>query len=168
MRGPPLLIAADSSVLIDEELGGEDAVEALSKIKRRLPQTQVVVTETALQELAYLSRNGISEEVRAAANGSLRKMLARGYTPLPTLPIERETVAQIALKLRVSRIIPCEEKNDSLVVAEAAMKGCSILLSSDAHLQDAHYNARLWKVLQNSQAKNQRLVIARPSEIARK
>ncbi len=168
MPDPPLLVAVDSNVLIDEELGERDVLDALSTIKERLPHTQFVVTETVFQELAWLTENGDSPEVRAAAVGALTKMLARRYAPLAMLPVERGIAAEIALKLRMSQVIPYDEENDSLVAAEAALKGCAILLSSDCHLLDAHDNAGLWNVLQDCHAKNQRLVIARPRDIVRK
>ena len=165
MPGPPLLVAADSNVLIDEELGEADVLDALATIRKRLPQAQFVLTETVFQELAWLSQNAESQEDRATASGALTKMLARRYTPLTMLPVERGIAAQIALKLRMSETIPHEEENDSLIVAESSLKGCSILLSSDEHLIEAHRDGCLWKILKECDTESPKLIIARPRDI---
>ena len=42
---------------------------------------------------------------------------------------------RIAERIREQGLIPVEEVNDSLVLAESALLGCSMLLTSDEHLR---------------------------------
>ena len=37
--------------------------------------------------------------------------------------------------MQEARLLPAEEYNDGLILAEAALLGCAILLTSDAHLR---------------------------------
>jgi hypothetical protein len=120
------------------------------------------------QELAWIAENGDTQRQREAAEGALKNMLARGYTPVAMLPVDRGIAAEVALKLRIREVIPHEEENDSLIVVEAAMKGCSILLSSDDHLAGSHENSGLWKILEDSDVENPKIVVARPRDIVKK
>lgn len=164
----PLLIAVDSNVLMDEEDGEGDVLDALATIRARVTGAEFVVTETVFQELAWLSENGHSHPVRELANGALKNMLARRYTPLVLSPLDRGIACEVALKLRMRGIVPDEEENDSLAVAEAAMKGCGILLSSDNHLVDINKNSDFWAVLEECDTEETKLLVARPREIVRK
>ena len=76
-------------------------------------------------------------------------------------------VEQIGLKLRLRGIIPEHEVNDGFIIAEAALFGCSILLSSDGHMKDADTSA-LHRVLSDCDASGDRLLIAEPREIVAK
>ena len=44
-------------------------------------------------------------------------------------------MVEIAQKLRVDRLIPEHEVNDSYIVAEAALADCEILVTSDEHIR---------------------------------
>lgn len=68
----------------------------------------------------------------------------------------------------MAELIPHDEENDSLVVAEAAMKGCSILLSSDNDLDMGGKSEGLWKILESSHTASSQLIVASPREIVRK
>lgn len=163
-----MLIAVDANVLMDEEDQEPDVLDSLSVIKRRIPKAQFVVTETVLQELAWLAENA---EAPAAelATGALMHLLDRGYTPLAMSPIERGIAGEISLKLRIKEIIPHEEENDAALLAEAAMKGCEILLTSDKHLLDANEDIhKLWGILEASDTQTHQIVIARPRDLVRK
>jgi len=96
------------------------------------------------------------------------QLLRRGYTPLVLSPVERGIASEIALKLRMKNIIPQKEENDATLLAEAALKGCEILLTSDQHLLDANQDAtKFWRILEESHAQTHQIVIARPREIVR-
>jgi hypothetical protein len=58
------------------------------------------------------------------------------------IPVGRGIVSEIARRIRWEGIIPENEVNDSLIVAEAALVGATLLLSSDAHVKDIEF-ARL-------------------------
>ena len=55
------------------------------------------------------------------------------------VPVGKGIVAEIAQRLRRAGLIPDSELNDSLIVAEAALAGATLLLSSDAHIKDLDY-----------------------------
>jgi hypothetical protein len=54
--------------------------------------------------------------------------------PINLVPVGRGIVAINAWKLREKGLIDEDEINDSMVLAEAGLLGCSILLTSDSHL----------------------------------
>ena len=62
-------------------------------------------------------------------------------------------------------LLPDEETHDALILAEAALLGCGILLTSDAHLRGLDFQ-RLTLLLQDFDVAAP--VIATPREIVRK
>jgi len=163
-----LRIAVDANVLIDEENRDADVLDALSVIRRRIASAQFFVTETVTQELAWLSANGATSLRRTLATGALMRLLSRGYTPLAMSPVERGIAGEIGLKLRIKNIIPHDEENDAILLAEAALKGCEMLLTSDQHLLDANKDAqKFWSVLKDFDVQAHQIIIARPREIVR-
>lgn len=163
-----MLIAVDANVLLDEENQDLDVLDALEVIRQRISMAQFVVTETVAQELIWLSENGTSRQRRDLATGALMQLLTRGYTPLVLSPVERGIASIISLKLRMQNIIPHNEENDATIVAEAALKGCDMLLTSDQHLLDANQDAqKLWRILEEADVQNHQIILARPREIVR-
>lgn len=163
-----MLVAVDANVLMDEEGQEPDVLDALAVIRKRIERVQFVVTETVAQEIAWLSENGASQRRRSLAAGALMQLLSRGYTPLAMSPVERGIASEISLKLRMKSIIPHEEENDATFLAESALKGCDMLLTSDQHLLEANQDTeKLWRVLEESHAQTHRIIIARPREIVR-
>lgn len=162
-------LAVDANVLIDEENQDPDVLDALSVIRGRVARAQFFVTETVIQELAWLSANGATEQRRTLAEGALMQLLSRGYTPLAMSAVERGIAGEIGLKLRMKHIIPHEEENDATLLAEAALKGCEILLTSDQHLLEANEDvSKLWGILKDADAQAHQIVIARPRDIVRR
>jgi hypothetical protein len=72
---------------------------------------------------------------------------------------------RIASRVRERDLVPGEEINDSLVLAESALLGCSVLLTSDEHLRGIDFE-RLTLELQAFDVAAP--VIATPAEIVRK
>ena len=72
---------------------------------------------------------------------------------------------RIGERVREQGLIPNEEVNDSLVLAESALLGCSLLLTSDEHLRGIDFE-RLTLELQAFDVSAP--VIATPREIVRK
>ena len=163
-----MLFAVDTNVLIDQALGDADVLDALQLIRERLPNARFIVTSTALEELAVQHTFGSTAERRDAAKTALVSFLAWGYEPLNIIPVGKGIAEQISFKLRSRGIIPEEEQNDAAIVAEAALIGCSILLSSDAHLLDAQKHPRFYPLLQECSVEGDKLLIAKPREIVRR
>jgi predicted nucleic-acid-binding protein len=160
-----VLIAVDTNVLLDHAIGDEDVLDALAVIRDRLPQAKLIVPPTVLEELGVQVERGDPAEMEAAAV-ALSNLLAWGYEPLNMIPVGRGITEQIALKLRLKGIVLDEEENDSLVIAEAALIGCAILLSADHHLLDAQEHPLFLSVLRDSDVEGDQLVIATPRKIA--
>ena len=160
-----MLIAVDTNVLLDQALEDQDVWGAIDVIRARLPDAKLVVPPTVLEELGYQLVNGDKSE-RAAAEKALSCLRSWGYEPLNLIPAGKGITEQISLKLRIKGIVPDEEQNDSYVIAESALIGCSILLSSDHHLLDAQDNKDFRDVLKDADVEGDQMIIATPRKIA--
>ncbi len=114
-------------------------VDALEVIKRRLVPARMLVPPTVFQELVFLADHSDEESDRDQARRALRS-LARWKLDLVNLvPVGHGIVERIADHLQEVRLLPAEEYNDGLILAEAALLGCAILLSGDAHLRSLDF-----------------------------
>jgi rRNA-processing protein FCF1 len=132
------LVAVDTNYLFD--LAAETAVawEALEVIGKRLPQPVVTVPPTVLHELVIANDNPEDPEeqrLAAIALGSLRAKWK--FQPIDFVPVGHGIVERIAESIRERGYIPQEEVNDSLILAEASLLGCVLLVTADNHLLDA-------------------------------
>ena len=162
-----MLLAVDTNVLLDQALEDADVLDALEIIRERFGDARFIVTSTVLEELAHLFSDGSNDE-RHAAEIALRSLIAWGYEPLNIIPVGKGIAEQISFKLRSRGIIPEEEQNDAAIVAEAALIGCTILLSSDGHLLDAAKHPQFYPLLEECSVEGDTLVIAKPREIVRR
>ena len=160
-----MLIAADTNVLLDLAEEVETVVDAVTTIRGRLKDTRFVVPPTALHELALAVRDGETERIRKLAFRALSQLRAWGFEPLNLVPVGHGIVERIAEEIRRKDLLPTEERNDSLIVAESALLECRILLSGDAHLRGVDFQ-RLTLILKNFDVAAP--VIATPREIVRK
>jgi predicted nucleic acid-binding protein len=85
--------------------------------------------------------------------------------PVNLIAVRHGIAERIAERIREQGLIPGEEVNDSLVLAESALLGCSVLLTSDEHLRGLDFE-RLTLELQGFDVTAP--VIATPREIVRK
>ena len=134
----PRLIAADTNVLFDLAADQGTAWDAIGLVKKKIPFNQLVVLPTTVQELAFIARRGSSAEAKKLALKAATSLRTPkwDFTPLNCVPVGHGIVEQIARKLRDGGLIPEEEENDSLTLAEAALANVTLLLSSDKHLKD--------------------------------
>lgn len=163
-----MLIAVDTNVLIDQALGEADVIDALDIIRKRIPKAQFVVLRTVIEELAWAAIYDSGSEAGGAASTALQCMTEWGYQPMDVLPVGRGITEQISRQLRAKRVVPDEEENDASIIAEAALIGCGMLLSSDGHMLDAQDHPQLLQVLRDADVAGDKLFIARPRTIARK
>lgn len=139
-------VALDTSVMMDLAAEDEDAAQAVKVIGVRLKGTKIIITPTVIQELAYLSESE-NEEVRDLATLALRDARARwGISPTNCDPQWHGVIELAAKDLRDRDIIPYDEVSDALIVAEAGLAQCSMLLSSDGHIFNAN-NTKINEVL---------------------
>ena len=135
------LVAVDTNVLLDlaaEEEACWDCVDAM-KTRRELPR--LVVLPTVLQELAYLADNGEPAEVQELALTALQSLLSWGFEPFDLKPVGHGIAERIGDEIRSRGLIAESERNDSFIIAEAALCDCDILISSDRQVYGVAKNA---------------------------
>jgi predicted nucleic acid-binding protein len=141
------LIAVDTNVLLDWAAEDELVIDAITTIQRRLSDSELIITPTVIEELVLKAEAGETLVGRRLAKKALAAMVNPwGIRPLNFIPVRRGIVAEIARRLREQNLLPASEMNDSLIVAESALVGATILVSSDAHIKTLDY-ARLKLVL---------------------
>lgn len=135
-----MLIAVDSSVLLDEQVGDDSVTSALETIKWRFKNPGLIIPPSVIGDLDFQNQNCTGDE-RIAAGGVLRNMLERGYSPMNLVPVGHGIVEQLAYQLRRRGCLPDENETDALIVAETALIGCEILLTSlDSLIQAGHHD----------------------------
>jgi predicted nucleic acid-binding protein len=132
---PPLLVAVDANVALDLADGYEPVLDSITTIHHRLSGGVLCVPPTVILELAHAADFGDSIEKRKAAARFLRNHRNWNFHLIDFVPAGELQVSRIAQELRHKELIPHGEINDSLILAETALLGCSILLSSDEHLR---------------------------------
>ena len=120
---------------------------------------------TVIDELDYIARHGDLAADRALATTALRSMAqVWKFRPLDFIPVGHGIVETVAAKLRGHRLIPEHEVNDSLILAEAALANCTILVTSDEHIRGA--DATLLSLMLKSCDVGV-ILVRTPAEIAR-
>ncbi len=162
----PLRLAADTNVLLDLAEGVESVLDALAVIEQRLPETDKLVVPSVLDELAFLRDSGQTSRVRKSAEAAIRFLRSSGsFRPLLELPFPTDLAEEVASQLRQRGLLPAAEVHDALILAEAALLGCGMLLTSDEHLRGIDHEL-LTLVLNPYDLAPP--VIASPREIVRK
>ncbi|HEX4084372.1 MAG TPA: type II toxin-antitoxin system VapC family toxin [Chthoniobacteraceae bacterium] len=161
-----MLIAVDTNVLLDLASNVEAVVDAIATIRKRIKAARFIVPPTVLHEVADNALRGETAKKRAIAESvfpSLRAVWK--FEPVNLVPVEHGIVERIADTLRHRDLLPVAERNDSLVLAEAALLDCRVLITSDAHLRGIDFQS-LTLLLQGFDVTAP--VIATPREIVRK
>ena len=167
MGTKPVLIAVDTNVLLDQAVEDPDVLDAISTIRERLSDARFYVLPTCLEELGVQLAHGNREE-RAAAEKALLCMREWGYEPINLIAAGKGIAERISFKLRSFGLLPDEEENDGFIVAEAALLGCDLLLSSDHHLIEAGTHPQFHSILKESEVDGDHMVIGNPRTIANK
>ena len=163
-----MLLAVDTNVLLDQALENADVLDALEVIWERLSEARFIVTSTVLEELSHLAFYGDTAEERKAAETALRSLISWGYEPLNLVPVGKGIVERISFQLRSQGLVPEEEENDAIIIAEAALIGSTILLSSDSHLLEAGRKPQFYPLLKECSVEGDKLLIAKPRDIVRR
>jgi predicted nucleic acid-binding protein len=129
------LVAADSNIPIDLAIPEEFALDALAIIRARICPARIIITPTALQELVFMWKHFSDPTKREKARRGLVEMREHGLDAVNLIPVEHGIVERVAERLERAELLPSSERHDSLILAEASLLGCSILLTSDAHLR---------------------------------
>jgi len=130
----PALIGLDTNFLIDLADGDEECLDCLGVLRAKRPKVAIVLLPVVVKELTalYLKGNPVQKKLAEAA---LRKSLKEwGIAPAFIVPVQLGIAEIVADAIRVGGIVPIQERNDSFLIAEAAVLGCNLLISSDAHV----------------------------------
>jgi predicted nucleic acid-binding protein len=160
----PQLIAVDANVLFDLADGLDDVVDAVSVIRERLRDARFLIPPTVQHELANWALRGDAQR-RESARKAIRLSHSWRMVPANLIAVRHGIAERIAERVRERGLMPEEEVNDSLVLAESALLGCLMLLTSDEHLRGIDFE-RLTLELQAFDVAAP--VIATPREIVRK
>ena len=160
----PQLVAVDANVLFDLAEGVDDVVDAVYVIRERLCDARFLLPPTVQHELANWVLRGDGQK-RDAARKAIQLGQSWRIIPANLIAVRHGIAERIAERIREQRLIPVEEVNDSLVLAESALLGCAMLLTSDEHLRGIDFE-RLTLELQAFDVTAP--VIGTPREIVRK
>lgn len=133
-----MFVAVDTNVLMDLALPRDAVHDAVALVRQRAKGAEIIVPPTVLEELDHIATHGDSAADRRLATTALQKLAREWkFRPLDFIPVGHGIAETIAAKLRQRGVIPAAEINDSLILAEAALANCAILLTSDHHLAEA-------------------------------
>jgi predicted nucleic acid-binding protein len=162
----PLRLAVDTNVLLDLAEGVESVLDTLALLDRRLPGNDMLVVPSVLDELAFLCDSGETDRVRQSAFRAMRLVREQDrFRPILELAWPATLVDEVAREIRFRDLLPRQEVHDSLILAEAALLSCGLLLTSDEHLRAIDHE-HLTLVLNTFDLVPP--VIASPREIVRK
>jgi len=159
------LVAVDANVVMDLGKESESVLDSLATIRERLRNCRIVLPPTAILELMHIARHGDTAKERNLALNGIAAARRFRIVPVNLMPVGHGIVERVAEKLRSEELLPASEVNDSQLVAESALLGAWLLLSSDEHLRGMDF-ARLTIELQSFDLTAP--VIATPAEVVRK
>jgi hypothetical protein len=126
----PLLLAAEN----------DDALDALQILRERVHAAEIFVTPTVLEELVHQSESDPEPARRNLARGALGCLAQTWDFQARELSSTEEIVVRDAARLVLARgLLPAEERNDAMIIAESAVLNAILLVSNDSHLLDADH-----------------------------
>ena len=132
-RPLPKELALDSNVLFDLAAGKDFALSLLEVCQGR--GLRFGVPPTVVQELAYKATNIHGEpKERALAQKALQGMRGWGIAPFDLKSVGHGITEEFAKCLINRQLLPPEEMNDGLILAEVALAEIPALVTSDKHL----------------------------------
>ena len=161
---PETRVAVDTNFLMNLARPQDTVLDSLDVIRSRVRGAQILITPTTLDELGDKEQRDPDPETRALARRALAGLRTWRVVAAELNDVESIVARNIANELLDQRIIPASERNDALILAEAAMLDCQLLVSGDSDLRDAD-PARLALVLREAHAPM--VVVRRPDEIVR-
>jgi predicted nucleic acid-binding protein len=123
---------------MDLALPKDVAHDALDIIRSRLPESETAILPTVMGEITHLADQTANPQLGEQAREAIRRASSVWkMQPIELDDVQASIAGSVAGKLLERGIIPRHEINDALILAEAAVAGCQILLSADSHVRDA-------------------------------
>ena len=130
----PQLVAVDANILFDLAGDSDDVVDAVFLIRERLRESRFLLPPTVQHELANWAFRGAGQK-QETARKAIQLCQSWRIIPANLIAVRHGIAERIAERIREQGLIPSEEVNDSLVLAESALLECSMLLTSDGILK---------------------------------
>jgi predicted nucleic acid-binding protein len=163
---PPGWSPVDSNILLALAEDDDEAVDAWEVIRTRLRPVMLIVSPTVLDEVGYKAAQFPPTELQPLAAKALRELRSRWMLQPVDLRSDQEAlVALVGKEIALSGLLPFAERNDTLVLAEAAVLECALLVSKDSHLHQIDRTA-VKNILAGFDLPP--LLIASPREIVKK
>jgi hypothetical protein len=140
-HGPRKQLGLDNNVLLDLAAGADFAHD----FRERFQQQAYVlrVAPTAVAELHEQLVRGAQEKTRRLASAALLGVRKWDIQPLSLSAVEFAIAERFAHRLLERRLLPEDEFNDALILAETSLAGIPLLVTSDKHLLDIDDEALL-------------------------
>ena len=140
VASPRKSLALDVNLLLDLAEGKDFAHDFKDEFQAR--GYEFHLPPTAAAELNILSIYG-GEPQRTFASQALRNLRAWNCQPLSLSDTKLAIAEQFRQRLSGLRLIPDEEWNDGLILAETSLGNIPVLVTSDAHLLNIDEEAAL-------------------------
>jgi hypothetical protein len=119
--------ALDTSFLLTLAAGDDDCAEVIDWLSAN--NIYPLVTGTVMQELRDAEREDPDPFIRHNALAAQENMATWGVLDASLTPIDNGIAKIIAAKMVEKKVLPDKHDDDGLVVAEAALHGCVMLIS---------------------------------------
>lgn len=134
------LVAIDTNYPLLLAGGNNTALDALEIVQQRVHPAAILVPPTVQGELLYQVEKDPDPEQRSLAKRALRHLRSRWHFHPADLNSAQEAVArEAARKSLFAGLLPADQINDALVVAESAVLNSILLVSNDSHLLDVDH-----------------------------
>ncbi len=133
MAAPQKRLSLDTNVPLDLADGKDFVHDFRETFQNR--GYALVVPPTVVTELTLKARDAASEKQELAMN-ALRHLRDWGIQPYDLKSVGHGITEEFARRLIQRRLLPDDEFNDGVILAETALAGIPILATSDRHLFD--------------------------------
>jgi len=131
-------LSLDTNVLFDladEEDFAHDFRETFQRKGYAL-----LISPTVVAELYFLQRHGDEEEIRLASI-ALKQMAAWDIQAFSFSTVQLDLARGLVAAIIRQRLLPESEVNDAFILAESAVAGIPLVVTSDQHLLDVDESA---------------------------
>jgi predicted nucleic acid-binding protein len=96
---------------------------------------QLLIPPMVVREIAFASEDD-SEETRILARGVSKNLIAWGIHPFTVNSVGDFIAERFSERLREKGLLPFDQVNDGIILAETSLGGISILVTRDRHMLD--------------------------------
>ena len=131
---PVKQLALDTNLVLDLAEGADFAHDFRESFQKK--GYVLYLPPTTAAELHENFQHGETARKRELAQTALLKVRSWGLRPLDLADVEESIAERFAGRLLQAGLLPEEEFNDGLILAETSVKSVPLLVTSDKHLLD--------------------------------